>query len=50
MKDNKIANLIEPSQKSPKESTKRQMCVYEQITRSPKNGDFKVKKKIMWIL
>ena len=45
MKDNKITNLIEPSKKSPKESTKRKMCVYEKITRFPKNGDFKVKQK-----
>ena len=29
MKDNKINNLIEPSKKSPKESTKRKMCLRE---------------------
>ena len=45
MKDNKIINLIEPSKKSPKESTKRKICIYEKLTRLPKNGDFKVKKK-----
>ena len=46
MKDNEITNFIEPSKKSPKESNKRKMYVYEKITRLPKNGDFKVKKKI----
>ena len=45
MKDNKIINLIEPSKKSPKESTKRKICIYEKLTRLPKNGDFKVKQK-----
>ena len=29
MKDNKITNLIEPSKRSPQESTKRKMCIYE---------------------
>ena len=29
MKDNKITDLIEPSKKSPKESTKRKMCLRE---------------------
>ena len=43
MKDNEIANLIEPFKKISKESNKRKMCVYEKITRSPKNSDFKVK-------
>ena len=45
MKDNKITNLIEPSKKSPKESNKRKMSVYEKITRSPKISDYKVKRK-----
>ena len=45
IKDNKITNLIEPSKKSPNESTKRKMCIYEKLTRLPKNGDFKVKQK-----
>ena len=45
MKDNKIINLIEPSKKSPKESTKRKICIYEKLTRLPKNGDFNVKQK-----
>ena len=44
MKDNEIKHLIKPSQKSPKESNKRKMCVYEKITRSPKNSDLKVKE------
>ena len=51
MKENEIKNLIEPSKKSPKESNKLKMCVYEKITRSPKNSELKVKNKlIIWIL
>ena len=44
MKDNKIINLIESSKKTPKESTKQKMCLYEKLTGLPKNNDFKVKK------
>ena len=37
MKENEITNLIEPSKKSPKESNKRKMCVYEKITSTLKS-------------
>ena len=44
MKDNNIINLTEPSKKSPTESNKSKISIYEQKTRFPVNKIINIKR------